>query len=80
MKFTLTCIDSDGTRSEKQFDSNYLVDVVDKTSDFLQGVGFVFDELEVKMPSDYEDSDPYDYDQLLKDKVSFIRANRINNK
>lgn len=80
MKFTLTCIDSDGTRSEKQFDSNYLVDVVDKTSDFLQGVGFVFDELEVKMPSDYEDSDPYDYDQLLKDKVSFIRTNRINNK
>jgi|5_EtaG_2_1085323.scaffolds.fasta_scaffold457281_1 hypothetical protein len=80
MKFTLTCIDSDGTRSEKQFDSNYLVDVVDKTSDFLQGVGFVFDELEVKMPSDYEDSSPYDYDQLLKDKVSFIRTNRINNK
>ena len=75
MKFTLTCIDSDGTRSEKQFDSNY-----DKTSDFLQGVGFVFDELEVKMPSDYEDSSPYDYDQLLKDKVSFIRTNRINNK
>jgi hypothetical protein len=56
------------------------VDVVDKTSDFLQGVGFVFDELEVKMPSDYEDSSPYDYDQLLKDKVSFIRTNRINNK
>tara|TARA_B100000902_G_scaffold306216_1_gene294784 strand:+ start:458 stop:691 length:234 start_codon:yes stop_codon:yes gene_type:complete len=74
MKFTLTCVDSDGTVSEKQFDSNYLVDVVDKTSDFLQGVGFVFDELEVKMPTDYGDFSFEDYDQLISDNVSPIRS------
>ena len=79
MKFTLTCIDSDGTRSEKQFDSNYLVDVVDKTSDFLQGVGFVFDELSINMPNNYQDYNFQDYEELISDKVSPIRSFESNN-
>ena len=79
MKFTLTCIDSDGTVSEKQFDSNYLVDVVDKTSDFLQGVGFVFDELSIKMPDNYQDYNFPDYEELISDKVSPIRSFESNN-
>lgn len=79
MKFTLTCIDSDGTRSEKQFDSNYLVDVVDKTSDFLQGVGFVFDELSISMPDNYQDCNFHDYEELISDKVSPIRSFESNN-
>ena len=79
MKFTLTCIDSDGTRSEKQFDSNYLVDVVDKTSDFLQGVGFVFDELSINMPDSYQDHNFHDYEELISDNVSPIRSFESNN-
>jgi len=79
MKFTLTCIDSDGTRSEKQFESNYLADVVDKTSDFLQGVGFVFDELSINMPNNYQDYNFQDYEELISDKVSPIRSFESNN-
>lgn len=49
MEFTLTCRDEDGTRTEKRFDAVFLDDVVSKTQDFLHGVGFVFEELEVNV-------------------------------
>jgi hypothetical protein len=49
MEFTLTCRDEDGTRTEKRFNAVFLDDVVSKTQDFLHGVGFVFEELEVNI-------------------------------
>ena len=49
MQFTLTCRDEDGTITEKRFEGVYLDDVVSKTQDFLHGVGFVFEELEVQV-------------------------------
>ena len=53
--FTLTCTDDDGTESKKEFSSVYLTDVVEKTEDFLRGVGFYFDELKVSNESHYND-------------------------
>jgi hypothetical protein len=47
MQFKLTCTDEDGTITRKDFDGIFLDDVVAKTQDFLHGVGFVFDELDV---------------------------------
>lgn len=47
MQFTLTCRDEDGTITEKRFDGVFLDDVVSKVQDFLHGVGFVFEELEI---------------------------------
>lgn len=49
MQFTLTCRDEDGTITRKEFDGNYLDDVVSKTQDFLHGVGFVFEELHTQV-------------------------------
>lgn len=49
MQFTFTCRDEDGTITEKRFDAVYLDDVVSKAQDFLHGVGFVFEELEVQV-------------------------------
>ena len=43
--FILTAIDDDGTNTTKEFTNDELKDVVDKTSDFLKGVGYVFDDL-----------------------------------
>ena len=48
MQFTMSCRDEDGTVTEKRFESVYLDDVVGKTEDFLKGVGFVFETLEVQ--------------------------------
>ena len=47
MQFKLTCTDEGGTITRKDFDGIFLDDVVAKTQDFLHGVGFVFDELDV---------------------------------
>ena len=49
MQFTLTCRDEDGTTTEKRFEGVYLDDVVAKTQDFLHGIGFVFEELQVQV-------------------------------
>ena len=43
--FILTAIDDEGTNTTKEFTNDELKDVVDKTSDFLKGVGYVFDDL-----------------------------------
>ncbi len=66
MQFTLTCRDEDGTMTRKQFDSVYLSDVVDKTQDFLKGVGFCFEELHTQVypvPETEED----EYRSIYKD-------------
>ena len=45
--FTLTCTDEDETITSKEFDATILTEVVEKTQDFLHGVGYVFEELQV---------------------------------
>lgn len=44
-KFYFSATDEDGTVTNKEFDTDYLGDVVDKTGDFLAGVGYCFGEL-----------------------------------
>ena len=46
-QFTLTCTDEDETITSKEFDATILTEVVEKTQDFLHGVGYVFEELQV---------------------------------
>jgi hypothetical protein len=68
MQFTLTCRDEDGTITRKQFDSMYLTDVVDKTQDFLKGVGFCFEELHTQVyPLQDTDDNDDDYRSIYKD-------------
>ena len=52
--FTLICTDEDDTVSSKEFEATYLDEVVEKTADFLHGVGYCFEDLrtEVDLKSD----------------------------
>ena len=40
-QFTLTCTDEDETVTSKEFEATILNEVVEKTQDFLHGVGSV---------------------------------------
>ena len=53
-QFTLICTDEDETITTKEFQATILTEVVEKTQDFLKGVGYVFDELYVQndLPTD----------------------------
>tara|TARA_B100002019_G_C21094745_1_gene510429 strand:+ start:557 stop:763 length:207 start_codon:yes stop_codon:yes gene_type:complete len=57
--FTLTCTDDDATVTTKEFEATILTEVVEKTQDFLHGVGYVFDEIQVieENTIDEDDSD-----------------------
>ena len=44
-QFTLICTDEDSTVTTKEFEATVLEDVVNKTEDFLKGVGYCFEEL-----------------------------------
>ena len=58
MHYTLTHRDEDGTLTIKEFDGIMLDDVVSRIQDFLHGVGFVFEELEIHShPYDLESDD-----------------------
>ena len=47
-EFNLVCTDdTDGTVTTKEFNSTYLADTVEKIEDFLHGVGYVFDSLDL---------------------------------
>ena len=46
-QFTLTSTDDDGTVTSKEFEATILTEVVEKTQDFLHGVGYVFEEIQV---------------------------------
>ena len=46
-EFNLVCTDEDGTVTTKDFSSDTLPIVVEKVEDFLHGVGYVFDSLEL---------------------------------
>ena len=56
-QFTLTCTDEDETVTSKEFEATILNDVVEKTQDFLHGVGYCFEELQVKESIDTDDND-----------------------
>lgn len=65
-QFTLVCTDEDSTVTTKEFESAYLQDVVEKTQDFLKGVGFVFEELHTQVYPLPETKDD-DYSSIYKD-------------
>ncbi len=46
-EFQLSCTDEDGTATNKAFSSDTLPIVVEKIEDFLYGVGYVFDSLDL---------------------------------
>jgi|TARA_B100001094_G_scaffold220532_1_gene214592 hypothetical protein len=48
-QFTLICTDEDQTISTKEFEATILQDVVEKTEDFLRGVGYVFEGLNTEV-------------------------------
>jgi hypothetical protein len=48
-QFTLICTDEDSTVTTKEFEATILDDVVDKTEDFLKGVGYCFEELRAQV-------------------------------
>lgn len=48
-QFTLTCTDEDDTITTKEFEATVLTEVVEKTQDFLKGVGYCFEELGVSV-------------------------------
>jgi len=50
-QFTLICTDEDQTISTKEFEATILQDVVEKTEDFLRGVGYVFEKLNTEVSS-----------------------------
>ena len=61
-QFTLICTDEDSTVTTKEFEATILEDVVDKTEDFLKGVGYCFEELHTQVypipeVESYEDDD-----------------------
>tara|TARA_A100001201_G_C4072305_1_gene196216 strand:- start:361 stop:570 length:210 start_codon:yes stop_codon:yes gene_type:complete len=65
-QFTLVCTDEDSTVTTKEFESAYLQDVVEKTQDFLKGVGFVFEELHTQVYPLPETEDD-EYSSIYKD-------------
>ena len=59
-QFTLICTDEDSTVTTKEFEATILEDVVNKTEDFLKGVGYVFEELHTQVyPVPDSDGDDY---------------------
>ena len=56
-QFTLTCTDEDETVTSKEFEATILNEVVEKTQDFLHGVGYCFEVLQVKESIDTDDND-----------------------
>ena len=65
-QFTLICTDEDSTVTTKEFEATVLDDVVDKTQDFLKGVGYCFEELHTQVFPLPESNDD-DYSSLYRD-------------
>ena len=71
MHYTLTHRDEDGTLTIKEFDGIMLDDVVSRIQDFLHGVGFVFEELEIHShPYDVEGDDDEVTAQFLQEDMT----------
>lgn len=67
--FILTATDEDGTVTTKEFEGTILQDVVEKTSDFLHGVGYVFDDLYV-IEEEVEDNDVLPFIEQVRASVA----------
>ena len=65
-QFTLICKDEDSTVTTKEFEAMLLNEVVEKTQDFLKGVGYVFEELHTQVYP-VPDSDADDYVSVYRD-------------
>lgn len=63
--FILTATDEDGTVTTKEFEGTILQDVVEKTADFLHGVGYVFDDLYV-IEEEVEDNDVLPFSDVME--------------
>ena len=67
-QFTLICTDEDSTVTTKEFEATMLNDVVDKTQDFLKGVGYCFEELHTQVfPIPEDTSGKDDYASIYRD-------------
>ena len=67
-QFTLICTDEDSTVTTKEFEATVLEDVVNKTEDFLKGVGYGFEELHTQVyPIPDSDNDKDDYASIYRD-------------
>lgn len=58
-QFTLICTDEDSTVTTKEFEATLLNEVVEKTQDFLKGVGYVFEDLEVNVNEEHSSTLEY---------------------
>ena len=63
-QFTLICTDEDNTVSRKEFEATVLDEVVEKTADFLKGVGYCVEDLQTQVYP-LPDETP-DYDTLYR--------------
>jgi len=75
MKFTFKCIDDDGTVTIKESESVVILDeAVDLAQDFLRGVGYYFEQLEIvkEAPSD-DVADPDDRRSVYLQETTFDR-------
>jgi len=74
--FTLICTDEDDTVSSKEFEATYLDEVVEKTADFLHGVGYCFEDLrtEVDLKSDLLPLPNTYYKGLKNERSRFSRS------
>tara|TARA_S200002703_G_scaffold157930_1_gene167006 strand:+ start:1667 stop:1897 length:231 start_codon:yes stop_codon:yes gene_type:complete len=68
-QFTLTCTDEDSTITIKEFEATLLNEVVEKTQDFLKGVGYVFEDLEVNAYVDEEPPTALEYANNLNEML-----------
>tara|TARA_B100000287_G_scaffold215933_1_gene203688 strand:+ start:6690 stop:6944 length:255 start_codon:yes stop_codon:yes gene_type:complete len=79
--FTLTCTDEDSTVTTKEFKSAYLQDVVEKTGDFLRGVGYYFDDLTIVKVEETEETiedDSYEEYDPITGTNSIIDPSYLN--
>jgi hypothetical protein len=65
-QFTLICTDEDQTVTTKEFEASILQEVVEKTQDFLKGVGYCFEELHTQIYPVPERGDDADYSSLYR--------------
>ena len=66
-QFTLVCTDEDSTVTTKEFEAMLLSEVVEKTQDFLKGVGYVFEELHTQVYPVPDSDDGDDYTSIYRD-------------
>ncbi len=67
------------TKDVKRFEAETLTDVVDQLSDFLRGVGFVFDDLQATVSPWEQEDEELDPALLLNAPDEDITTNSFDN-